>query len=104
MLQSQTETLWQSLIIGLCLLIAALSLAAADLLCVIHSYRAIPTFGRATIQCFMENCSDMKYTAARNFEDLLQVCDHLNFGLLSYYLHSSVQSPHLKGFLISPMI
>lgn len=37
-------------------------------------YRQVPTFGRSTIRKFTENASGMKKMAARNFEDLLQVC------------------------------
>ena len=37
-------------------------------------YRAVPTFGRSTIRQFTENASAMKKLAARNYEDLLQVC------------------------------
>jgi hypothetical protein len=36
-------------------------------------YRAVPTFGRDTIQQFRNNVSEMKQLAARDFEDLLQV-------------------------------
>lgn len=37
-------------------------------------YRAVPTFGRSTIRHFRENASAMKKLAARDYEDLLQVC------------------------------
>jgi hypothetical protein len=37
-------------------------------------YRQIPTFGRSTIRKFSKNASGMKKLAARDFEDLLQVC------------------------------
>lgn len=37
-------------------------------------YRQVPTFGRSTIRRFSEDASGMKKLAARNFEDLLQVC------------------------------
>ncbi len=40
-----------------------------------HSrYRQIPTFGRDTIHRFDANVSAMKKLAARDWEDLLQVC------------------------------
>jgi hypothetical protein len=40
-----------------------------------HSrYRQIPTFGRDTIRRFDANVSAMKKLAARDWEDLLQVC------------------------------
>ncbi|KAF8842659.1 hypothetical protein BDN67DRAFT_989041 [Paxillus ammoniavirescens] len=37
-----------------------------------HRYRDVPTFGRDTICRFRKNVSDMKRTAARDFEDILQ--------------------------------
>lgn len=37
-------------------------------------YRDVPTFGRSTIRRFSTNVSAMKKLAARNFEDMLQVC------------------------------
>ena len=37
-------------------------------------YRQVPAYGRATIRQFSENASAMKKMAARNYEDLLQVC------------------------------
>ena len=45
------------------------------------SYRDIPTFGRDTIRRFANNVSEMKKLAARDFEDILQVCT------LSFYLY-----------------
>jgi len=39
-----------------------------------YRYRQIPTFGRGTIRRFHKNASAMKRLAARDFEDLLQVC------------------------------
>jgi len=38
------------------------------------SYREIPSFGRDTIRRFSANCSELKKMAARDFENLLQVC------------------------------
>lgn len=38
------------------------------------SYRQIPTFGGDTIRRFSANASAMRKLAARDFEDLLQVC------------------------------
>lgn len=38
------------------------------------SFRLVPTFGRGTIRRFSNNVSEMKKLAARDFEDLLQVC------------------------------
>ena len=39
-----------------------------------NRFRQIPTFGRDTIRKFSNNASAMKKLAARDFEDLLQVC------------------------------
>ncbi|KAF7301977.1 hypothetical protein MIND_00763800 [Mycena indigotica] len=35
-------------------------------------FRQIPTFGRATIRSFSHNVSELKYAAARDYEDILQ--------------------------------
>jgi hypothetical protein len=43
-----------------------------DLRC--ERYREVPTFGRDTIRKFSSNSSEMKKMAARDFEDILQVC------------------------------
>ena len=40
----------------------------------IFSYRDVPPFGRDTIRKFSNNVSGLKRLAARDFEDLLQVC------------------------------
>ena len=37
-------------------------------------YHQIPTFGRDTIRRFANDMSEMKKLAARDFEDILQVC------------------------------
>lgn len=37
-------------------------------------YRLIPTFGKDTIRKFSSNTSELKRLAARDYEDLLQVC------------------------------
>ena len=37
-------------------------------------FRQIPTFGQFTIRRFHNNVSEMKKLAARDFEDILQVC------------------------------
>jgi hypothetical protein len=42
-------------------------------LCV-QSFRQVPTFGQDTIRRFSNNVSELKRLAARDFEDLLQVC------------------------------
>lgn len=50
--------------------------------CTCHSYmnlmffrfRTVPTFGRGTIRRFVDNVSELKKLAARDYEDLLQVC------------------------------
>ena len=38
------------------------------------SFRLVPSFGRDTIRRFSSNVSEMKRLAARDLEDLLQVC------------------------------
>ena len=47
------------------------------------SFRMVPTFGLDTIRKFNNNVSGMKQLAARDFEDILQVCSDL---LLIYQL------------------
>ncbi|KZS86652.1 hypothetical protein SISNIDRAFT_476451 [Sistotremastrum niveocremeum HHB9708] len=37
-------------------------------------YRKVPPFGRDTIRSFADNVSEMKRLAARDYEDILQVC------------------------------
>ncbi|KAJ3530549.1 hypothetical protein NMY22_g8529 [Coprinellus aureogranulatus] len=51
-------------------------------------YRSMPTFGRDTIRRFINNVSEMKQLAARDFEDLLQCAIPAFEGLLP--------SPHNK--------
>lgn len=53
---------------------AVLTAFLAGLTNVVQSYRQVPTFGRDTIRCFTNNVSEMKQLAARDYEDLLQVC------------------------------
>jgi len=36
-------------------------------------FRDVPTFGRGTIRRFVDNISEMKKLAGRDFEDILQV-------------------------------
>lgn len=38
------------------------------------SFRQVAPFGRDTIRKFSDNVSEMKKLAARDFEDILQVC------------------------------
>ena len=49
------------------------------LICGIESFRQVPTFGRDTIRRFVNNVSELKRLAARDFADLLQVCVEPNF-------------------------
>ncbi|KAF7307484.1 hypothetical protein MIND_00542900 [Mycena indigotica] len=35
-------------------------------------FRQVPTFGRSTIRSFCKNVSELKYAAARNYEDIIQ--------------------------------
>lgn len=37
------------------------------------SFRSVPSFGKDTIRRFVNNISDLKQLAARDYEDLLQV-------------------------------
>jgi hypothetical protein len=39
-----------------------------------HRFRQIPSYGNGVIQQFANNASKMKRLAARDFEDILQVC------------------------------
>ena len=39
-----------------------------------HRFRQVPTYGLDTIRKFSNNVSAMKKLAARDFEDILQVC------------------------------
>ena len=36
-------------------------------------FRNVPIFGRGTIRCFVDNISEMKKLAGRDFKDILQV-------------------------------
>jgi hypothetical protein len=49
-------------------------------------FRMMPTFGADTIRRFSRNVSEIKKMAARDFEDLLQVC----FAVLSCVIHSLI--------------
>lgn len=49
-----------------------------------HSFRQIPTFGKDTIRRFSTNISELKRLAARDFEDILQVCGVLNLYVPNY--------------------
>jgi hypothetical protein len=65
-------------------------------------YRRVPTFGRGTIRRFCNNAASMKKLAARDFEDLLQVCffkikNHVELLLI----HPSVQYLFLKAFFLN---
>lgn len=68
----------------------------------LYSYRAVPTFGRDTIRKFSNNCSEMKQMPARDFEDLLQVCQ--NPFILSRLMYFGVQCaiPVFAGLLPEP--
>ena len=47
-------------------------------------YHQISTLGRGTIRKFPSNVSEMKKLAARDFEDLLQVCIYtINYAVFS---------------------
>lgn len=70
-----------------------------------YSFRFVPTFGRDTIRRFSNNVSGMKKLAARDFEDILQVCTISDLALLvsqTSYLDSSALSPSLKAYCLRP--
>ena len=66
----------------------SLSLCFMQCLCYLNDsrYRHVPTFSNK-IRRFSNNASGMKRLAARNFEDLLQVCRNLNITLKLRTLH-----------------
>lgn len=45
--------------------------------CSLTRFRQVPSFGTDTIRHFRDNPSEMKKLAARNFEDILQVCEYI---------------------------
>lgn len=49
-------------------------------------FREVPTFGLDTIRKFSNNVSSMKRLAARDFEDILQVC-HYGYDCFLYISH-----------------
>jgi len=57
------------------------------------SYRQVPTFGRDTIRKFDANVSAMKKLAARDWEDLLQVCNYFFLWLNLMQFKHSVRNP-----------
>ena len=60
-----------NLIIGASL---AFDLIGTPLTITYFSFRMVPTFGLDTIRKFTNNVSGLKQLAARDFEDILQVC------------------------------
>ncbi|THU84525.1 hypothetical protein K435DRAFT_870175 [Dendrothele bispora CBS 962.96] len=63
---------WRDLFSHLCRILQSIS---KDQLAELNKrYRDIPTFGHDTIHPFHDDVSEMKSFAARNFEDLLQIC------------------------------
>jgi hypothetical protein len=54
---------------------------------IVFRYHQISTFGRGTIRNFPSNSSEMKKLAARDFEDLLQVCIKYLITVLRPTLH-----------------
>jgi hypothetical protein len=64
-------------------------------------FRQIQTFGRDTIRRFSDNVSEMKKLAARDFEDLLQVCCLVYFGYILIYLGQDM-IPAIEGLLEEP--
>jgi hypothetical protein len=61
------------------------------------SFRMVPTFGLDTIRKFTNNVSGLKQLAARDFEDILQVCVYAAVSLVTTHgSFSSVSSLSLK--------
>lgn len=48
----------------------------------VRRFRQMPVFGRFSIRRFSNNVSELKQLAAHNFEDILQVRQHVRSGLL----------------------
>lgn len=69
-------------------------------------YRSMPTFGRDAIRRFINNVSEMKQLAARNFEDLLQVSIGMPlfqcFAIIVETLFHQCAIPVFEGLLPSP--
>jgi len=60
-------------------------------------YYQISTFGRGTIRRFPSNVSEMKKLAARDFEDILQVCiTYIKALIKSENISLSVQFQHSR--------
>ncbi|KAJ3803938.1 hypothetical protein F5876DRAFT_53973 [Lentinula aff. lateritia] len=59
-------------------------------------FRSVPTFGCGTIRRFVNNVSELKKLAARDYEDLLQVCSafypHFECSLKSQEIDDLVQN------------
>ena len=73
-----------------------------SVLIIYSRFRLVPTFGRSTIRRFSTNASEMKKLAARNYEDLLQVCGSTVYDVC-YTLTTcnSVQFQCSTGFSLS---
>jgi len=61
-------------------------------------------FGHGTICHFPSNASEMKKLAARDFEDLLQVCITWDISYCTVLISSSAPFQHLKGYLVVSMV
>ena len=67
----------------------------------ITRYRRVSTFGRGTIRKFARNASSMKRLAARDFEDLLQVCTLVSDPISPCMRRkNSARCPALKAFCL----
>jgi hypothetical protein len=62
-------------------------------------YREVPPFGNGVIRRFRGNASTMRKLAARDFEDLLQVCNPSHLDDIAYHPHT-VRSPCLRGLTV----
>jgi hypothetical protein len=66
---------------------------------ILLSYREVPSFGRDTIRRFSGNTSAVKRLAARDFEDLLQVCYNSSpHVMVMQFISDSVLFPYSMGF------
>lgn len=62
-------------------------------------FRSMPTFGRSTIRKFRTHVSDLKQCAARDYEDILQVCSFEKSGSILGSIMSQCAIPCFEGML-----
>ena len=64
----------------------------------------MPTFGKDTIRRFINNVSEMKQLAARDFEDLLQVSVGLGTGRVVSLRLLSIREADLPPSVCNPCV